>query len=153
MGILTICCCFHCQSSDTYFSLNIIQLFPVDLYSKQMDVLHSIGSHFKFCCVTPISISSPSFALVCPSVYVLVCVCVQRFVSEDLLPLDFQLQVLSGARLRHDLMVKLPMWPRTSGLITNNHGADVTGWNWNGLSSYIQQIVHGRRQTDLLSAL
>lgn len=89
------------------------------------------------CSVTSTRRSSLSDACLCTSVNVCMCVCVQRFASQDFLPPEFQHLVLSGARLCPGLMVKLLLWPLTSRLTTNHDGVEWTCPSWIGVSAAI----------------
>lgn len=99
------------------------------------------------------------FTLLCLPVhlFVNVCVCVQRFVSQDFLPPEYQHLVLTGARLRPGLMVKLLPWPLTYRLTTNHdNGVEWSCPCWPGAavpSLMFKDRLKGNANWPLVSSL
>lgn len=105
----SICrCSFSLSFSFSIATSCCLRFETVHFDCPQLDKLCScVYAAALICSVTSIRISSLSYACLCTSVNVCMCVCVQRFVSQDFVPPEFQHLVLSGARLRPSLMVKL----------------------------------------------
>lgn len=98
-----------------------------------------------------------SLVLACAPFCKCLCVCVQRFVSQDFLPPEYQHLVLTGARLRPGLMVKLPPWPLTYRLTTNHdNGVEWSCPCWPGAavpSLMFKDRLKGNANWPLVSSL
>lgn len=98
---------YHLQSADTSLCLSFYQLQQF-LAVEQFNVIVCGRTNYE-AVYTDAALLHPQegethyLILACKCLYV----CVQRFVSQDFLPPEFQHLVLSGAWLRPGLMVKL----------------------------------------------
>lgn len=122
------------------FRFRAAEQINVEIYQWDVALWHLFGSAHYLC--FPMHLCK--WACVC------VCVCIQRFVSQDFLPPELQHQVLSGARLRHALMVKLLLQRLTSWLTTNHNGVEWTCSNWTGVSATVPLAID-HKQSKLTS--